>query len=105
MSTGYVSEESLRQALNEVVFQDRLSVTFDNGGGLVAEVTGPALAALGSVAIDLFNGDPFVLVHNGELKIQNVTRLRGLSDDGDIYGVEYVPANNTKEGYGGGPTI
>ena len=98
MSAGYVSEESLRRVLEKVVFQDRLGVTYDNGNGLAVEVTGPALAALGSVAIDLFNGDPFVLIHKGELKIQNVTRLHGVSEDGDIYGVEYVPANNTKEG-------
>ena len=55
MSTGYVSEESLRRVLEAVTFQDRLGVTYDNGEGLVVEVTGPALAVQNTVAIDLLN--------------------------------------------------
>ena len=100
MSAGYVSEESLRRVLEKVVFQDKLSVTYDNGNGLVVEVTGPALAAQNSVAIDLFTGEPLVLMRDGELTIKNVTRLYRLSEDGDLYdGVEYIPSNsNTKEG-------
>ena len=99
MSAGYVSEESVRRVLEAVTFQDKLGVTYDNGNGLVVEVTGPALAALNSVAIDLFNGAPFILMLDGEIKIKNVTRLYRLSEDGDLYdGVEYVPSNNTTEG-------
>ena len=98
MSTGYVSEESLRRVLEAVTFQDKLSVAYDNGGGCVVEVTGPALAALSSVAIDLFTGEPLVLMRDGELTIKNVTRLYRLSEDGEQYGVEYVASNNTTEG-------
>ena len=98
MSTGYVSEESLRMVLEEVVLQDTLSVAYDNGGGCVVEVTGPALATLSSVAINLFTGGPLVLMRDGELTLKNVTRLYRLSEDGEQYGVEYVASNNTTEG-------
>lgn len=98
MSTGYVSEESLRMVLEEVVFPDTLNVAYDNGSGCVVEVTGPALAALSSVGIDLFTGEPLVLMRDGELTIKNVTRLYRLSEDGEQYGVEYVASNNTTEG-------